>query len=115
MRAQDDLVVAVGVELDVGSGEEASVGGDVRGVEPTPVNGLTRNAAIDYAPHGIRVNSVNMAATDTPMVARAGVLVAEAAKANPPIEPNMGRQRPSACWPTPTRTTAPPPLPNRCR
>lgn len=44
------------------------------------VNGLTRNAAIDYAPYGIRVNSVNMAATDTPMVARAGKLVAEAAK-----------------------------------
>jgi NAD(P)-dependent dehydrogenase (short-subunit alcohol dehydrogenase family) len=35
------------------------------------VSGLTRNAAIDYAPYGIRVNSVNMAATDTPMVARA--------------------------------------------
>ena len=35
------------------------------------VVGLTRNAAIDYAPHGIRVNSVNMTQTDTPMVARA--------------------------------------------
>jgi NAD(P)-dependent dehydrogenase (short-subunit alcohol dehydrogenase family) len=35
------------------------------------VVGLTRNAAIDYAPHGIRVNAVNMAQTDTPMVARA--------------------------------------------
>lgn len=35
------------------------------------VIGLTRNAAIDYAPHGIRVNSVNMAQTDTPMVTRA--------------------------------------------
>jgi len=35
------------------------------------VIGLTRNAAIDYAPHGIRVNSVNMAQTDTPMVSRA--------------------------------------------
>lgn len=31
------------------------------------VTGLTRNAAIDYAPFGIRVNSVNMAATATPM------------------------------------------------
>ena len=39
------------------------------------VNGLTRNAAIDYAPYGIRVNSVNMAATDTPMIERAGTLV----------------------------------------
>lgn len=35
------------------------------------VNGLVRNAAIDYAPYGIRVNSVNMAETQTPMVARA--------------------------------------------
>lgn len=57
------------------------------------VNGLTRNAAIDYAPYGIRVNSVNMAATDTPMVERAGVLVAEAAKSNPPVDPNMGRAK----------------------
>lgn len=48
------------------------------------VNGLTRNAAIDYAPFGIRVNSVNMAATDTPMVTRAGQLVAEAMKAPGP-------------------------------
>lgn len=40
------------------------------------VNGLTANAAIDYAPYAIRVNSVNMAATDTPMIARAGELVA---------------------------------------
>lgn len=46
------------------------------------VNGLTKNAAIDYAPYGIRINSVNMSATDTPMVERAGILVAEAAKAN---------------------------------
>ncbi|MFN9717578.1 MAG: SDR family NAD(P)-dependent oxidoreductase [Planctomycetota bacterium] len=35
------------------------------------VIGLTRNASIDYAPHGIRVNSVNMVQTDTPMVTRA--------------------------------------------
>jgi NAD(P)-dependent dehydrogenase (short-subunit alcohol dehydrogenase family) len=35
------------------------------------VVGLTRNAAIDYAPYGIRINSVNMAQTDTPMVFRA--------------------------------------------
>ncbi len=53
------------------------------------VNGLTRNAAIDYAPYGIRVNSVNMAATDTPMVERAGILVAEAARASSGV--GMGR------------------------
>lgn len=53
------------------------------------VTGLTRNAAIDYAPYGIRVNSVNMAATDTPMVARAGELVALSAQAT--TGPAMGR------------------------
>jgi NAD(P)-dependent dehydrogenase (short-subunit alcohol dehydrogenase family) len=53
------------------------------------VNGLTRNAAIDYAPYGIRVNSVNMAATDTPMVERAGILVAASMQVNP--GPAMGR------------------------
>lgn len=52
------------------------------------VTGLTRNAALDYAPFGIRVNSVNMAATDTPMVERAGKLVAAL---NKPTSPNMGR------------------------
>lgn len=35
------------------------------------INGLVRSAAIDYAPYGIRINSVNMAQTYTPMVARA--------------------------------------------
>jgi NAD(P)-dependent dehydrogenase (short-subunit alcohol dehydrogenase family) len=44
------------------------------------VNGLTKNTAVDYAPYGIRVNSVNMAATDTPMIARAGALVAASMK-----------------------------------
>ena len=53
------------------------------------VNGLTRNAAIDYAPYGIRVNSVNMAATDTPMIARAGALVAASMKNA--TGPTMGR------------------------
>lgn len=32
------------------------------------VSGLTRNLALDYAKYGIRVNSVNPAATKTPMV-----------------------------------------------
>lgn len=32
------------------------------------VNGLTKNMAIDYAKYGIRVNSVNPAPTNTPMV-----------------------------------------------
>lgn len=54
------------------------------------VNGITRNAAVDYAPWGIRVNSVNMAATDTPMIARAGALVAAQNAAAGP-GPAMGR------------------------
>lgn len=45
------------------------------------VNGLVRNAAIDYAPYGIRVNSVNMAETQTPMVERAGDFVRAEQKA----------------------------------
>lgn len=53
------------------------------------VNGLMRNAAIDYAPYGIRVNSVNMAETETPMVERAGEFVAAEQKAG--IGFGMGR------------------------
>jgi NAD(P)-dependent dehydrogenase (short-subunit alcohol dehydrogenase family) len=55
------------------------------------VTGLTRNAAIDYAPYGIRVNSVNMAATDTPMIRRAGEIVAASNAAGP--TPGMGRTK----------------------
>jgi NAD(P)-dependent dehydrogenase (short-subunit alcohol dehydrogenase family) len=44
------------------------------------VTGLTRQAALDYAPYGIRVNSVNMAATKTPMTDRAFEFVKESQK-----------------------------------
>lgn len=44
------------------------------------VTGLTRQAAVDYAPNGIRINSVNMAATATPMTERASEFVREAQK-----------------------------------
>lgn len=53
------------------------------------LNGLVRNAAIDYAPYGIRVNSVNMAETQTPMVERAGEFVAAETKAG--VGFGMGR------------------------
>lgn len=53
------------------------------------VNGLMRNAAIDYAPYGIRVNSVNMAETQTPMVARVGEFVAAEVKSG--MSFGMGR------------------------
>ncbi|KHJ41736.1 oxidoreductase, short chain dehydrogenase/reductase family protein [Trichuris suis] len=46
------------------------------------VNGLTRNAAIDYAAYGIRVNSVNMAPMDTSMMKAIKVLNASKAKEN---------------------------------
>lgn len=39
------------------------------------VNGLTKNMALDYAKFGIRVNSVNPAGTDTPMVDEAMAFV----------------------------------------
>lgn len=39
------------------------------------VTGITRNAALDYARFGVRVNAVNMAQTDTPMVFRANAFV----------------------------------------
>ncbi|KFD53055.1 hypothetical protein M513_05969 [Trichuris suis] len=39
------------------------------------VNGLTKSAAIDYAKYGIRVNSVNMANTDTEILTRTNQIV----------------------------------------
>lgn len=76
MRAELRQMVAQG-----GGGSVVNIG-SIAGLTGLPGNpaysaskhaviGLTRNAAIDYAPHGIRVNSVNMAQTDTPMVFRA--------------------------------------------
>ncbi|MCF1710992.1 SDR family NAD(P)-dependent oxidoreductase [Tabrizicola sp. J26] len=65
----------------------ASVAG-LRGFGGTPsyvaskhaVNGLTKNAAIDYAPFGIRVNSVCMGTTITPMYERAFDLLKQRAQ-----------------------------------
>lgn len=65
----------------------ASVAG-LRGFGGTPsyvaskhaVNGLTKNAAIDYAPFGIRVNSVCMGTTVTPMYERAFTLLRQRAQ-----------------------------------
>lgn len=66
----------------------ASVAG-LRGFGGTPsyvaskhaVNGLTKNAAIDYAAFGIRVNSVCMGTTVTPMFERAVQLLGQRARA----------------------------------
>ena len=93
MRAQLKQLVAQlkgGAIVNVGSiaGLTGLSGNPAYVASKHAVNGLTRNAAIDYAPYGIRVNSVNMAATDTPMVARAGALVAASRKAS--TGPSMG-------------------------
>ncbi|WP_217390145.1 SDR family NAD(P)-dependent oxidoreductase [Deefgea piscis] len=57
-------------------------------------SGLTRSGAIDYAPYGIRVNSVNMAATETAMTDMAIKYVMAAAKENAQSTvPNMGRTK----------------------
>ena len=94
MRAELKQMVAQGgggAIVNVGSiaGMTGLAGNPAYVASKHAVNGLTKNAAVDYAPYGIRINSVNMAATDTPMVARAGILVMEAAKAA--SAPAMGR------------------------
>lgn len=45
------------------------------------VNGLTKNLALDYARHGIRINSVNPAGTATPMVEEAYAFVKQSQEA----------------------------------
>ncbi len=55
------------------------------------VSGLTRAIAIDYAPHGIRCNSVNMATTQTPMFDRALAIV-QTKRASAPENTNMVRK-----------------------
>lgn len=87
MRAQLRQMVAQlkgGAIVNVGSiaGITGLSGNPAYVASKHALNGLTRNAAIDYAPYGIRVNSVNMAATDTPMIARAGALVAASRKSS---------------------------------
>lgn len=57
-------------------------------------SGLTRNGAIDYAPYGIRINSVNMAATETAMTDMATKFVMAANKENTGSDVvNMGRTK----------------------
>ncbi len=94
MRAELKQMVAQGgggAIVNVGSiaGMTGLAGNPAYVASKHAVNGLTKNAAVDYAPYGIRINSVNMAATDTPMVARAGILVKESAQAS--SGPGMGR------------------------
>lgn len=68
------------------------------------VNGLTRSIAIDYAPYGIRCNSVNMFPTETPMLARAREFVKSKPAAADPDAPRPTIKtaaligRPSTAW-----------------
>jgi NAD(P)-dependent dehydrogenase (short-subunit alcohol dehydrogenase family) len=85
MRAQLKQLVAQlkgGAIVNVGSiaGLTGLSGNPAYVASTHAVNGLTRNAAIDYAPYGIRVTSVNMAATATPMTDRAFEFMKEAQK-----------------------------------
>ena len=73
------------------------------------VNGLTRNAAIDYAAQGIRVNSVNMPATDTRWSPAPEYSLSRRPRRIPRRDQTWAGPRPSACWPTPTPTTGRPP------
>ncbi|MGL4439928.1 MAG: SDR family NAD(P)-dependent oxidoreductase [Bosea sp. (in: a-proteobacteria)] len=96
MRAELRQLVAQnrgGVIVNVGSiaGMTGLAGNPAYVASKHAVNGLTKNAAIDYAPYGIRVNSVNMSATDTPMVERAGALVRASSK--DATGPSMGRAK----------------------
>jgi NAD(P)-dependent dehydrogenase (short-subunit alcohol dehydrogenase family) len=51
------------------------------------VSGLTKNAAMDYAQYGIRINSVNMGTTLTPMVEMAAEWLKTRHEANVPVNP----------------------------
>jgi NAD(P)-dependent dehydrogenase (short-subunit alcohol dehydrogenase family) len=68
------------------------------------VSGLTRSIALDYAPYGIRCNSVNMAPTETPMFTRAMAHVGGAATAGsqtvprPAIKARGALSRNSTAW-----------------
>lgn len=95
-----------GAIVNVGSttGLTGSAGTPAYVASKHAVNGLTRAIAIDYAPHGIRCNSVNMGPTETPMMARAMTMLASRKKpekptgARPVVKSTALIGRPSSPW-----------------
>ncbi len=94
-----------GAIVNVGSttGLTGSAGTPAYVASKHAVNGLTRSIAIDYAPHGIRCNSANMGATETPMLARAMDMLSERGDrpkpaAGPMVKPGPLIARPSTIW-----------------
>lgn len=95
-----------GAIVNVGSttGLTGSAGTPAYVASKHAVNGLTKSIAIDYAPHGIRCNSANMGATETPMLARAMEFLSSRKdapapqKAGPMIKPGPLIGRPSTAW-----------------
>lgn len=76
-QGKGGAIVNVGsVAALIGIGGNPAYGSSKHGVA-----GITKNAAIDYAPYGIRVNSVNPPATDTPMIKRVYEVSAASKKA----------------------------------
>jgi NAD(P)-dependent dehydrogenase (short-subunit alcohol dehydrogenase family) len=95
-----------GVIVNVGSttGLTGSAGTPAYVASKHAVNGLTRAIAIDYAPHGIRCNSVNMGPTETPMLTRAMTLLSgrkpspDQAQTRPTVKSTALIARPSTAW-----------------
>ncbi|MFP1632723.1 SDR family NAD(P)-dependent oxidoreductase [Zhengella sp. ZM62] len=95
-----------GAIVNVGSttGLTGSAGTPAYVASKHAINGLTRAMAIDYAPFGIRCNSVNMGPTDTPMLERAmAFLSGHAAPAGtdgprPAVKPRAAIARLSTPW-----------------
>lgn len=66
----DELVAARGVVLNIGSvhAELTKPGFTAYSVSKAALAGLTRALALDFAPHGVRVNEIRPGATATPML-----------------------------------------------
>jgi NAD(P)-dependent dehydrogenase (short-subunit alcohol dehydrogenase family) len=64
MRAQNSGAI---INISAGSGERSSPGGAAYSVSKGAINSLTRQAAVDLAPYGIRVNGIISGLVGTPI------------------------------------------------